>query len=35
MNEWKKLSMDCVTASTVNMFKPRLKHISGGQVTRR
>ena len=35
INEWDKLSTDCVTASSVNMFKPRLTHFSGGRVTRR
>ena len=28
---WNKLSTDCVTASSVNMFKNKLTHISGGQ----
>ena len=35
INEWNKLSMDCVIASSVNMLKTTLTHISGGQVTRR
>ena len=35
INEWNKLSTDCVTASRVNMFKARLTHISGGWVTYR
>ena len=36
INEWKKLSTDCVTASSVNMFKKtRLTHISGGRITHR
>ena len=28
-----KLSIDCVTASSVIMLKTRLTHISGGRVT--
>ena len=32
INKWNKLSTDCVTASSVNMFKTRLTHISGGRV---
>ena len=36
INEWNKLSTDCVTASSVNMFKKtRLTHISGGRVISR
>ena len=35
INEWNKLSTDCVTASSVNMFKTRLTHISGGRVISR
>ena len=35
INEWNKLSTDCVTASSVNMFKKRLTHISGGWVAHR
>ena len=35
INEWNKLSTDCVTASSVNMSKTRLTHISGGRVTHR
>ena len=35
INEWNKLSTNCVTASSVNMFKKRLTHISGGRVTRK
>ena len=31
-NEWNRLFTDCVTASSVNMFK---NNISGGRVTRR
>ena len=33
ITEWNKLSMDCITASSVNMFKKRLMRISGGWVT--
>ena len=32
INEWNKLSTDCVTASSVNMFKNKT-HISGGSIT--
>ena len=28
INEWNKLSTDCVTASSVNLFKTWLTHIS-------
>ena len=35
INEWNKLSTDCVTASSVNMFKSRLTHISGGRAISR
>ena len=35
VNEWNKLSTDCITASSVNMFKISWTHISGGRVTRR
>ena len=36
INEWNKLSTDCVNGSSVNMlFKTRLTHISGGWVTHR
>ena len=28
INEWNKLSTDCITASSVNMFKNRGWHIS-------
>ena len=35
INEWNKLSTDRVTASSVNIFKTRLTHVSGGWVTRR
>ena len=34
-NEWGRLFTDCVTASSVNMFKNKVTHISGGRVTRR
>ena len=35
-NEWSKLSIDCVTASCVNMFICKvLTHISGGRITHR
>ena len=33
INEWNKLSTDCVTACSMNMFKTRLTHISGGRPT--
>ena len=33
--EWNQLSTDCVTVSSVNMFKTPLTHISGGRVTHR
>ena len=33
INEWNKLSTDCVTASSVNMFKNKV--ISGGRVISR
>ena len=32
-NEWNKLFTDCVTASSMNMFKKRLTRISGGRIT--
>ena len=35
VNEWIKLSTDCVNASSVHMFKTSWTHISGGRVTRR
>ena len=36
VNEWYTLSTDCITASSVNMFKNKLDtHISGGRVTHR
>ena len=35
INEWNILSTDCVTASSVNMFKTMLTPISGGRVTRK
>ena len=35
VNEWNKLSTDCVTASSVNIIKTRLTHISGGWITHR
>ena len=35
INEWNKLSTDCVTASSVICLKTRLTHISGGRVTHR
>ena len=35
LNEWIKLSTECVNASSVNMFKKRLIHIPGGRVTHR
>ena len=35
MNEWNTLSTYCVTASSVNMLKTKLTHISRGLVTRR
>ena len=36
INEWNKLSTDCITARNVNILKKtRLTHISGGRVTRK
>ena len=35
VNEWNKLSTDCIIASSVNIFKTSWTHISGGRVTRR
>ena len=35
INEWNKLSTDCVTASSVNMFKTKLTYNSGGRITHR
>ena len=35
INEWNTLSTDYVTASSVNMLKTRLTHISGGRVISR
>ena len=35
INEWNKLCTDCVTASSLNTFKTRLTHISGGRITHR
>ena len=35
INEWNNLPSDCVTASSVNMFKKRLTYISGGRVISR
>ena len=35
INEWNKLSADCITASSMNMSKTMLAHVSGGRVTRR
>ena len=35
INELNKLSTDCVTVISVNMFKTRLIHISGGRVISR
>ena len=35
INECNKLSTDCVTAISVNMFKNKVTHISGGRVTHR
>ena len=34
INEWNKLSTDCLTASSI-CLKTRLTHISGGQITHR
>ena len=35
INEWNKLSTDCVAASIVNMFKTKFTHISGGRFINR
>ena len=35
INEWKKISTDCVTASSMNMFKNKTDNISARRVTRR
>ena len=36
INEWNKLSSDCVTASSTKLcLKTRLTHISGRQITHR
>ena len=35
INEWSKLSTDCVTASSVNLFKNKFDDISGERVTHR
>ena len=33
INEWNKLSTDCVTASSMNMFKTRLTHLGRASYT--